>query len=450
MVSVVEVLVILCVFLAIFFLITFTFLHEVVQKWRVSKQQEMVTKKNDKLRRAIPLSSVTYEKWGLNSPQWDVPFSIMQKVDYCCIKGTSLVNDAKSCFIYIFSLLLFFIISIEYYELINIIPEYIHPFFILFLGAVLIVIPTIPVRKGRCLLNIYTHNGVFFVVGSIKRINFFAHILNQELAVRSRKIDAIFKDIKNLMKFEIHFNKPSYINNIFREGLEACEREDYSEAIEHLNHAASLGHTGAQYNLGVVFFYGKGTATNYSKACDLFHKAANVGSADAAEQLGHLYFGDFLGQPDYREAEKWYEMASGKNLVYADFRLGQINYNGLGRPKDLTKAFYYLEKAARNGCMEAMVNLGILYEKGEGVLFCPEKAFYWYSAAAEKGSILGVAYLGEAYLEGIGIKKDEKKGIAFLEQAAALQLPYAQRRLCQMDYSQYAHYCHSLKTIKDD
>jgi hypothetical protein len=97
-------------FLGDFFSDNFFFMARVVQKWRVSKQQEMVTKKNDKLR-GYPLSSVTYEIWGsihLNGR----PFLYYAKSRLCCFKGTSLVKT-KKLFYYIFPLLLFFIISID-------------------------------------------------------------------------------------------------------------------------------------------------------------------------------------------------------------------------------------------------------------------------------------------------------------------------------------------------
>lgn len=73
--------------------------------------------------------------------------------------------------------------------------------------------------------------------------------------------------------------------------------------------AAESGNVDAMYNLGIMYYDGKGVAEDYSKAKTWFEKAADKGKAEAMRELGDMYyFGDGVAE-DNSKAKYWYEKA---------------------------------------------------------------------------------------------------------------------------------------------
>ena len=60
------------------------------------------------------------------------------------------------------------------------------------------------------------------------------------------------------------------------------------EAVKWYRKAAEQGHTGAQFNLGLMLVSGLGTAKNEVEAIMWIRKAAERGFAEALKMLGHL------------------------------------------------------------------------------------------------------------------------------------------------------------------
>ena len=61
--------------------------------------------------------------------------------------------------------------------------------------------------------------------------------------------------------------------------------QDYSAAIKWYRMAADQGHAQAQYNLGVMYYYGQGVSQNTSEALRWFHKAQVQGEAKAKQGI---------------------------------------------------------------------------------------------------------------------------------------------------------------------
>ena len=62
--------------------------------------------------------------------------------------------------------------------------------------------------------------------------------------------------------------------------------QDLFEATEHLQKAASLGHTGAMVKLGKAHMSGCGVMRNTRKAIELFKQAASMGDTNGLLNLG--------------------------------------------------------------------------------------------------------------------------------------------------------------------
>lgn len=55
--------------------------------------------------------------------------------------------------------------------------------------------------------------------------------------------------------------------------------------------AVEVGHIWAQYNLGNMYYHGRGTRQNYKEAFRWYKKAAEQGNVFAINALGMLYYG---------------------------------------------------------------------------------------------------------------------------------------------------------------
>ena len=101
-------------------------------------------------------------------------------------------------------------------------------------------------------------------------------------------------------------------------------KQDFKEATKWYRTAAEQGFHEAQYNLGVMYFQGRGTPS------------------------------------DFREALKWYRRAATQGDAKAQYNLGFMYANGVGVPKDLSRGHMWWDLASKNGEAAAWGNLDAL------------------------------------------------------------------------------------------
>ena len=83
------------------------------------------------------------------------------------------------------------------------------------------------------------------------------------------------------------------------------------ESINFLRFGAGYGDILAEYNLGWMYWNGKGTLPDYVNGIDWYRRAAEQGHADAQNNLGISYaLGKGVPQ-DYEKAQAWFCLASG-------------------------------------------------------------------------------------------------------------------------------------------
>lgn len=122
---------------------------------------------------------------------------------------------------------------------------------------------------------------------------------------------------------------------------------DFASAAYWYAKAAELNNNAAQYNLGLLYFYGYGVDQDDHMAFSLFEKAA---------ESGH---------------------------VYAAYHLARCYLTGRGVEQDGEKAVEYYTYAARNGYKPAFADIGRMYMLGRGVEHNQLKASDYF-AKAEK------------------------------------------------------------------
>jgi hypothetical protein len=86
--------------------------------------------------------------------------------------------------------------------------------------------------------------------------------------------------------------------------------QDDAQAIDWFRKAAQQGGTEAQYNLGLVFYKGRGVARDYVQAVRWFRMAAEQGRAEAQYNLAVMYDNGRGLQKDVLYAHMWFDVAA--------------------------------------------------------------------------------------------------------------------------------------------
>ncbi|PSH15266.1 hypothetical protein B7R74_17865 [Yersinia pseudotuberculosis] len=130
---------------------------------------------------------------------------------------------------------------------------------------------------------------------------------------------------------------------------------NYAQALHLYSQAAAFDDAAAQFNLGNIYYLGRGATINYEVAYTWYLKSAN--STDNHDQspsnlnVGNMYYNGLYVKKDYQQAIEWYLKATkchhqdGHRRTYCEsalqarISLGDIYYNGAGVTKDLKTAF---------------------------------------------------------------------------------------------------------------
>jgi hypothetical protein len=102
----------------------------------------------------------------------------------------------------------------------------------------------------------------------------------------------------------------------------AYQKGDYAVALRLLRPLADQGDAPAQFNLGIMYYHGRGVRQSDLEAAKWFHLAADQGDAPARFYLGIMY-SEGQGVPqDYAESAKWYRLAADQGHAQAQYNLG--------------------------------------------------------------------------------------------------------------------------------
>ena len=136
--------------------------------------------------------------------------------------------------------------------------------------------------------------------------------------------------------------------------------QDYKEAVLWYRKAAEQGHSGAQYNLGIMYDEGQGVPQDYKEAVKWTRLAAEQGHSGAQYHLGNNYRKGQGVPQDYKEAFKWTRLAAEQGLPQAQFRLGVMYSKGQGVHQDYKEAVKWYRKVAVAIVEEQSKNKGVL------------------------------------------------------------------------------------------
>lgn len=200
-------------------------------------------------------------------------------------------------------------------------------------------------------------------------------------------------------------------------------RQDFAEAAKFYESCTKYS-ADVCYNLGIMYFYGKGVGINKTKAFNYFKTAAENEHVDAQNWVGYLYYMGYDGiTPNYAAALRWYNtyIDNGGSDSVAFYNMGIIYFYGRGTYEDKGKAFYYFQQAANKGHNDSYNWIGYFYYNGCGVV--PQnftEAIRWYNAYINNNGSDSVAFynMGTMYFYGRGTNADKNTAYKYFQQAA--------------------------------
>ena len=204
----------------------------------------------------------------------------------------------------------------------------------------------------------------------------------------------------------------------YRAGVAKAAVGRYTDAVVDYRQAASVGHAGAQRDLGIMHDFGAGVHRDYAEAAVWYEKAADNGDPIAMLLLAGMYDSgrgvfaysrpaDLLRAKLLRmmrsetTADPW-RLASAVGQDYAGlaetimnraklgdaearYSYGVMLETGLGVPRDVDKAAEFYAEAAVAGYSQAQARMGQLCQQGLfGVGRDDRQAFDWFGKAAEQ------------------------------------------------------------------
>jgi TPR repeat protein len=96
----------------------------------------------------------------------------------------------------------------------------------------------------------------------------------------------------------------------FAAGASAYEKGDYATAMKEWEPLAKAGGSAAQFNVGLLYYDGRGVPQNFPEAAQWFEKSADHGYVKAQHNLGAMYAVGKGVKLNYLQAYKWLSLCA--------------------------------------------------------------------------------------------------------------------------------------------
>jgi len=169
--------------------------------------------------------------------------------------------------------------------------------------------------------------------------------------------------------------------------LLGCNREPTpptisADQVPAITAKAEKGDADAQRMLGEAYAKGAGVKQDYKQAAQWYEKAATQSNAVAQASLGELYEAGQGLPRDEAKAAEWYRRAAEQGNSSAQYALAALYAVGKGVPLNNAEALKWYLQAANQGDPLAQYNVGMRYFEGHGVKPDPVAAYKWLSLSA--------------------------------------------------------------------
>lgn len=165
-----------------------------------------------------------------------------------------------------------------------------------------------------------------------------------------------------------------------------ADGKDLLLAMKWFRAGADQGDAEAQFELGLMYFLGRGVGRDHSTGFAWMKKAADQGFAKGENMIGNCFErGDGVLQ-NSASAVEWFSKSADHGYSHGQNNLGRMLLSGRGVPRDPARAEQMFRRAAAQGNAYAAHSLGRLFEKGEELVKVDRPAATrWYRAALESG-----------------------------------------------------------------
>ena len=209
--------------------------------------------------------------------------------------------------------------------------------------------------------------------------------------------------------------------------------DNYPQALKFYEAASKQGDALGDYDLALMYQYGKGMPVDYSRAKILFSDAADKGLSEAMNQLGSINFYGLGQDRDDQQAFSWYKKAAALGNGNALYALGLMSETGVATKLDFPDAIKYYQEASDHGNEKAMLALARMYHYGLGVAQDHKISASIYQKLADRQNAYAQYQLATLYLEGAGGDRVPDKARKLLEQASQNGSKQAQQVLERLD-----------------
>ena len=116
----------------------------------------------------------------------------------------------------------------------------------------------------------------------------------------------------------------------------------YDLAWNELRPLAEDGHAAAQHLIGVMYYFGRGTAVNHTEAVKWYRRAADQEFPSAQNNLGNMYMVGEGVEQDHAEALKLFLRATDHGVFNAMYSVSYIYAEGVGIERDPIESLKWL------------------------------------------------------------------------------------------------------------
>ena len=155
-------------------------------------------------------------------------------------------------------------------------------------------------------------------------------------------------------------NNKQSLDEKYKIGLDLLKKKDYDNAIKYFEESASQGNSEAIYQLGKIYYYGKGVEKNYQKAKEYFEKNEIIEHVMSIYYLGIIYYYGRGITKNIEIAKEYFTKSANKEHYNSRFYLAEIAYN----ESDYKLAKSEFEEFAQQDDMSAIYYLNEIYRNG--------------------------------------------------------------------------------------
>jgi TPR repeat protein len=208
----------------------------------------------------------------------------------------------------------------------------------------------------------------------------------------------------------------------YQKGMKHYKPNDVAAAVRESKPLADQGNADAQFNLGSLYYQGRGVPQDYGEGVRWMRKAAEQGHVFAQATLGSIHAEGMQGiiQKDYPQALMWFVFAAAQGDMEAmelrDTMASRMTPTQIAeaqrlarefKPQDVyTKALQENTTLAEKGDADAQFKAGLMYYLGQGVLRDYREALAWFKKAARQNNPYAQYNVGYMHEKGEGTPQD--------------------------------------------